>query len=150
MNCKKCGNKINDGDNFCSMCGTKVGDDKSILNKNDNINEIDKDKINFKPKNTTPYAVISLIGLFGTIITNFIYKNTNNSIFYLLFMFVTIMGYIESKENIKHNVNDNNYPIIKTLFIILIVFHVIGAIFLIIALLFCTYAMFTCSGMGIG
>ena len=41
MNCKKCGNKINDGDNFCSMCGTKVGDNKDNLIENE-VNETSK------------------------------------------------------------------------------------------------------------
>lgn len=44
MNCKNCGSPINEGDKFCSYCGTKVENDINIqkmqdINNNDNENQ---------------------------------------------------------------------------------------------------------------
>lgn len=33
MKCKKCGNEIKEGNNFCTKCGTKIEKEKNIINE---------------------------------------------------------------------------------------------------------------------
>ncbi len=58
MKCKKCGNEIKEGNNFCTKCGTKIEKEKNIINEEKR--EVKKEDLKLSKKEKIVLAIIIL------------------------------------------------------------------------------------------
>ena len=111
--CPKCGNKINDGDKFCSNCGYKV---EVVIERNDDYysNNYIKNRVSNTPSGASKTAfILSIIGIVLFLIEIFIIGFADEmfpaSIFILFFMLdcalaiaslaTAIPGFVSARKN---------------------------------------------------